>query len=83
MSISRLYLDVIASNESFKDDAKFLNDLMTLARRMSAVKWTEPPDSVNWNKYIVSDGKKAIDKHIGICFEQTAALAHIWKNEIK
>ena len=83
MSISRLYLDVIASNESFKDDAKFLNDLMTLARRMTAVKWTEPPDSVNWNKYIVGDGKKAIDKHIGICFEQTAALAHIWKNEIK
>ena len=82
MSISRLYLDVIASNESFKDDAKFLNDLMTLARRMSAVKWTEPPDSVNWNKYIVSDGKKAIDKHIGICFEQTAALAHIWKDEL-
>ena len=83
MSISKMYLDVVAGMEGFKDDAKFLNDLMTLARRMNAVKWTEPADSVKWDNYVVRDGKKAIDTHIGICFEQTAALAHIWKNEIK
>ena len=83
MSISKMYLDVVAGMESFKEDAEFLSDLMTLARIMSEIKWTEPPDSVGWNKYIVGDGKKAIDKHIGICFEQTAALAHMWKDEIK
>ena len=83
MSISKMYLDVVASMEGFKDDAKFLNDLMTLARRMDAVRWTEPADSIKWDKYMVRDGKKAIDTHIGVCFEQTAALAHIWKNEIK
>lgn len=83
MSISKMYLDVVAGMEVFKDDAKFLNDLMILARRMDTVKWTEPANSIKWDKYIVRDGKKAIDQHIGVCFEQTAALAHIWKNEIK
>lgn len=78
-----MYVDVVASMEGFKEDAKFLNDLMTLARRMDAVKWTEPANSIKWDKYIVHDGKKAIDQHIGVCFEQAAALAHIWKNEIK
>lgn len=83
MSISKMYLDVVASMEGFKDDAKFLSDLMALARRMDAVKWTAPANSIKWDKYIVHDGKKAIDQHVGVCFEQTAALAHIWKNEIK
>ena len=83
MSISKMYLDVVAGMEGFKDDAKFLNDLMALARCIDEVKWTAPPDSVDWKKYVVRDGKKAIDTHIGVCFEQTAALAHIWKNEIK
>lgn len=83
MSISKMYLDVVAGMEGFKEDAKFSNDLMILARKMDAVKWTEPADSIKWDKYIVRDGKKAIDRHIGVCFEQTAALAHIWKNEIK
>ena len=83
MSISKMYLDVIAGMEGFKEDAKFLNDLMVLARRMDAVKWTAPADSIKWDNYVVRDGKKAIDQHIGVCFEQAAALAHIWKNEIK
>lgn len=83
MSISKMYVDVVASMESFKEDAKFLNDLMALARRMDAVRWTEPANSIKWDNYVVRDGKKAIDQHIGVCFEQTAALAHIWKNEIK
>lgn len=83
MSISKMYLDVVAGMEGFKEDVKFLNDLMTLSRRMNEVKWTEPANSIKWDKYIVRDGKKAIDQHIGVCFEQTAALAHIWKNEIK
>ena len=83
MSISKMYLDVIVGMENFKEDAKFLSDLMVLARCIDEVKWTAPPDSVDWKKYVVRDGKKAIDTHIGVCFEQTAALAHIWKNEIK
>ena len=83
MSISKMYLDVVAGMEGFKEDAKFLSDLMTLARRIDAVKWTEPANSVGWDKYVVRDGKKAIDQHIGVCFEQAAALAHMWKNEIK
>ena len=83
MSISRLYLDVIVGMEGFKDDIKFINNLMILAREMEEVKWIAPPNSVKWNKYIIRDGKKAIDTHIGVCFEQAAALAHIWKNEIK
>lgn len=78
-----MYLDVVASMEGFKEDAKFLSDLMVLARCMDEVKWTAPADSIKWDKYIVRDGKKAIDQHIGVCFEQAAALAHIWKNEIK
>ena len=77
-----MYLDVVASMEGFKDDIKFINNLMILAREMEEVKWIAPPNSVKWNKYVVRDGKKAIDQHIGVCFEQTAALAHIWKNEI-
>ena len=83
MSISRLYLDVIVGMEGFKEDAKFLDDLMVLARCIDEVKWTAPADSIKWDKYIIRDGKKAIDTHIGVCFEQAAALAHIWKNEIK
>ena len=83
MSISKMYLDVIASMEGFKEDAKFLDDLMVLARCIDEVKWTAPADSIKWDKYIIRDGKKALDTHIGVCFEQTAALAHIWKNEIK
>ena len=82
MSISRLYLDVIVGMEGFKDDIKFINNLMILAREMEEVKWIAPPNSVKWNKYVVRDGKKAIDQHIGVCFEQTAALAHIWKDEL-
>ena len=83
MSISKMYLDVIVGMEGFKDDIKFINNLMILAREMEEVKWIAPPNSVKWNKYVVRDGKKAIDQHIGVCFEQTAALAHLWKNEIK
>ena len=83
MSISKMYLDVVASMEGFKEDAKFLDDLMVLARCMDEVKWTAPADSIKWDKYIIRDGKKALDTHIGVCFEQTAALAHLWKNEIK
>ena len=83
MSISKMYLDVIVGMEGFKEDAKFLDDLMVLARCMDEVRWTEPANSVGWDKYVVRDGKKAIDQHIGVCFEQAAALAHIWKNEIK
>ena len=83
MSISKMYLDVIAGMEGFKEDAKFLDDLMTLARCIDEVKWTAPADSIKWDKYIIRDGKKALDTHIGVCFEQTAALAHLWKNEIK
>ena len=83
MSISKMYLDVIVGMEGFKEDAKFLSDLMTLARRIDAVKWMAPPDDVILTKYVVCDSKKAIDRHVGVCFEQTAALAHIWKNEIK
>ena len=83
MSISKMYLDVVASMEGFKEDAKFLDDLMVLARCIDEVKWTAPADSIKWDKYIIRDGKKAIDTHIGVCFEQAAALAHIWKNEIK
>jgi len=83
MSISKMYLDVIVGMEGFKEDAKFLDDLMVLARCIDEVKWTAPADSIKWDRYIIRDGKKAIDTHIGVCFEQTAALAHIWKNEIK
>jgi len=83
MSISKMYLDVIVGMEGFKEDAKFLDDLMVLARCIDEVKWTAPADSIKWDKYIIRDGKKALDTHIGVCFEQTAALAHIWKNEIK
>ena len=83
MSISKMYLDVIVGMEGFKEDAKFLDDLMVLARCIDEVKWTAPADSIKWDKYIIRDGKKAIDTHIGVCFEQAAALAHIWKNEIK
>lgn len=82
MSISKMYVDVVASMEGFKDDIKFINNLMILAREMEEVKWIAPPNSVKWNKYVVRDGKKAIDQHIGVCFEQTAALAHIWKDEL-
>lgn len=78
-----MYVDVVASMEGFKEDAKFLDDLMVLARCMDEVKWTAPANSVGWDKYVVRDGKKAIDQHTGVCFEQAAALAHIWKNEIK
>ena len=83
MSISKMYLDVIVGMEGFKEDAKFLDDLMVLARCIDEVKWTAPADSIKWDKYIIRDGKKALDTHIGVCFEQTAALAHLWKNEIK
>ena len=78
-----MYVDVVASMEGFKEDAKFLDDLMVLARCMDEVRWTAPADSIKWDKYIIRDGKKALDQHIGVCFEQAAALAHIWKNEIK
>ena len=83
MSISKMYLDAIVSMEGFKEDAKFLDDLMVLARCMDEVRWTAPADSIKWDKYIIRDGKKALDQHIGVCFEQAAALAHLWKNEIK
>ena len=82
MSISKMYLDVIVGMEGFKEDAKFLDDLMVLARCIDEVKWTAPADSIKWDKYIIRDGKKALDTHIGVCFEQTAALAHIWKDEL-
>lgn len=78
-----MYVDVVASMEGFKEDAKFLDDLMVLARCMDEVRWTAPADSIKWDKYIIRDGKKALDQHIGVCFEQAAALAHLWKNEIK
>lgn len=46
MSISKMYLDVVAGMESFKEDIKFINNLMILAREMEEVKWIAPPNSV-------------------------------------